>query len=160
MILTIHSHQDLYLPMASPVAAHCFILVHIWNTVLFRPTLRPLWPVTTTKRWASLRRLRWGVTIWTSLHRPKCGLNNHCAAWQAKFLSISSVTVVTRDKSTKFLSISSVTIVTRDKSTKSSLRRSLWPVTEELVKMVQYYVWYIEEPSNRATTFQNQLLQL
>ena len=86
---------------------HHICALHVWiqywtipcntTTVPFRPTLRPLWPVTTTKRWASLQHLRWGVTSWTSLQQifrePIVGapvaqkiyvhlFNHRCDLWQ------------------------------------------------------------------------------
>ena len=91
-------------------------------TVPFRPSLRGLWPVTATKRSATLRPPSDGVTGWKSLR--------NCRFWK-DFRSKSPENQ---------LSLSSKGGVTRDKKTNSSLRTALWHVTEELVEMVQYLI--------------------
>jgi hypothetical protein len=52
------------------------------DTVLFRPTLHPLWPVTTTKRWASLQCLRF-------VHL----FGHRCDLWQINEVFSSKVAV-------------------------------------------------------------------
>jgi len=100
------------------------ILWHIYssliNTVPFRPTLRGLWPVTTTKRWASLRLPSGSVTGPNSLR------NFHF--WK-DFDPKSPEDIMSQALEGD---------VTHDKRTNSSLQNALWPVTEELVEIVQY----------------------